>query len=298
LTVPYGLCAVNALSQPFPVAHALLQRSLRQVQALPGFLDQLVDVRVLDDQRRRDNHGVAHRAHHQAVGHADVAAAGAGAEVLGEALAAGLVAHDLDGADQAQRAGLADDRVPGQPGPALVEIRRRVLLDPLDDLLAPQDAQVLQRHRAGGRVARIGVAVGELAAVGDDHLGHAVADQRPAQRQVARGHGLGEGHQVRLQVVGLAAEPLAGAAEAADDLVHDQQDVALGADAFDFRPVAVRRNDNAAGALHRLGDEGGHPVFAQFVDFFLQLARHAAAEILRVFVAALRNQCGWLIWCM
>ena len=55
---------------------------------------------------------------------------------------------------------------------------------------------------------------------------------------------------------------LAQAAEAGDDLVDDEQDVVLLQDRLHALEVARRRDDHAAGALHRLGDEGGDGVGA------------------------------------
>ena len=41
-------------------------------------------------------------------------------------------------------------------------------------------------------------AVGKLAAFFDQHVGNAVADDYAAERNVARGHGFGEGDEIRL----------------------------------------------------------------------------------------------------
>ena len=89
----------------------------------------------------------------------------------------------------------------------------------------PIDIQCRQTRGAGGRVARVGQAVGELAATAQQHLGHLVVDHAATQGHVAVGDRLGEGDQVRLHAIGLAAKPAAGAAEAADDLVGDEQDI-------------------------------------------------------------------------
>src|SRR6185369_8949959 len=89
----------------------------------------------------------------------------------------------------------------------------------------------------------------------------------------------GEGHQVGPEAEGLAAEPVAGAAKTADDLVADEQDAVLGADALDLGPVAGRRHDHAAGALDRLADEGRDLVGADFQDPGLEPARRDPAEV-------------------
>ena len=151
----------------------------------------------------------------------------------------------------------------------------------LDQVQLLDQLDVGQRHRAGHRVAGVGVAVVELAALVDQHLGDALADHHAAQRHVAAGHALGEGHQVGPEAEALAAEPVAGAAEAADDLVADQQDAVLVADALDLGPVGLGRHDHAAGALHRLADEGGHLVGADFEDLVLEPARGHAGRTLR-----------------
>ena len=86
---------------------------------------------------------------------------------------------------------------------------------------------------------------------------HPAADDDRAERDVAGADPLRAGDQVGREAVALAAEPAAEPAEAGDHLVGDEQDVALAADALDLGPVAVGRRDRAAGADHRLADEGG-----------------------------------------
>ena len=58
----------------------------------------------------------------------------------------------------------------------------------------------------------------------------------------------------------LEAEHRAEAAEAADHLVGDQQHVVLFQHRLDLGEIGARRHEHAAGAHHRLGDEGGHGV--------------------------------------
>src|SRR3546814_4493755 len=77
------------------------------------------------------------------------------------------------------------------------------------------------------RMAGVGEAVRELAALLPQHLRHALADHDGRERQVARGQPLGQRHEVRLDGEAVAAEPLPGAPEAADHLVGNQQDVVL-----------------------------------------------------------------------
>ena len=71
-------------------------------------------------------------------------------------------------------------------------------------------------------MAGIGVTVGELSALGLEHLGAAITHQDTAQRLVTIGHRLGEGHQVGFHFEVVGTEPLAQAAETTDHLVADQ----------------------------------------------------------------------------
>ena len=67
----------------------------------------------------------------------------------------------------------------------LLEIGAGVGAHALDQPFALDDLEVLQPDRAGDRVAGIGVAVEELAALVDQRRGDAVADEQRRQRQVA-----------------------------------------------------------------------------------------------------------------
>ena len=76
---------------------------------------------------------------------------------------------------------------------------------------------------------------------------HALRRDHGAERHVARGQALRAGHEVGLDAVALAAEPGAEPAEAADDLVRDEQHVVRVAELADRGPVARR----AAGSRRR-----------------------------------------------
>ena len=168
--------------------------------------------------------------------------------------------------------------MPGQAGEALLQVRSRVVGHLGHQLLFLDDADVFQRRRAGHGVARIGKAVREFAALLDQDLGHPVAHQHPAQRHIARGDALGKGDQVGLDAEQLGAEPAPQAAETADDFIGDEQDAVLVADALDFRPIRRWGDDDAARALHRFADEGGHLVGADFQDLVFQPAGRLQAE--------------------
>ena len=92
-----------------------------------------------------------------------------------------------------------------------------------------------QRGRAGERVARVGVAVeegAELLVLAEEALVDALGGERRRQRQVAAGDALGQAHEVGRDVLVLAREHPARAAEAGGHLVADQQHAV---------PVAQRR---------------------------------------------------------
>ncbi|NEO28510.1 MAG: primosomal protein N', partial [Kamptonema sp. SIO4C4] len=110
-------------------------------------------------------------------------------------------------------------------------------------------------------------------AVADQGGRHALAHHHGGERQVAGGDALGHGHQVGLDAVAVGTEPVAQPAEAADHLVGHQQHIVAPADLLHPRPVALRRDDHAAGALDGLADEGGDAVGAQLHDTAAQLLR-------------------------
>src|SRR5207248_4122397 len=87
---------------------------------------------------------------------------------------------------------------------------------------------------------------------------YALPDDDPAEWHVAGGDSFREGEEVGLDPVVLRAEPLAQAAEARDHLVEHEQDVVLATEPLDGGPVAVRRRVDAAGADHRLAQEGSN----------------------------------------
>ena len=161
---------------------------------------------------------------------------------------------------------------------AALEVRCDIPGAGLDNIALAQDAQGCQAGGTADGMAGVGQAMGELAAVGKQHVGYAVAHHHAAQGDVAIGNALGEGQQVGLEVVGLAAEPVAGAAKATDDLVHHQQDIPLAADALDLGPVGIGGNDHATGALYGFGDKCRDLVLAQLVYLRFQLSGHAQPE--------------------
>ncbi|MCY1420806.1 hypothetical protein D9M71_364400 [compost metagenome] len=100
-----------------------------------------------------------------------------------------------------------------------------------------------------------------------------LATDHRAQRQAA-GDALAEQQQIRLDAQPREGEALAGAAEAGLDLVDDQHDVALVAEAPQILGEACVQRLEAALALHRLEDDA-----ADFldVDLHVEQALHGGA---------------------
>jgi hypothetical protein len=122
---------------------------------------------------------------------------------------------------------------------------------------------------------RFGTAAGEPLV---DFVGH----QHRAHRRVAGGEPLRDGHQVRLTGFGFAREQRAGAAEARDHLVGDEQDAEAPARVAHRLQPARRRHDHAARALDRLAEERGDVVGAERRDLRLERGDRGGDQRLRV----------------
>ena len=130
-------------------------------------------------------------------------------------------------------------------------------------------------------MAGVGVAVPEHAELGrllGDRLVDTLRHHGRGEWHVTAGQRLGAGDDVGLHVVGLAAPHPAGAAEAADHLVGDQQDVVVLQDRLDQVEVPGRRRDDAARPHYRLGNEGRDVFRAFLLDQRLQLPSEARGE--------------------
>ena len=132
----------------------------------------------------------------------------------------------------------------------------------------------------------------EVGAGVDEGLVDRFLQDHAAERQVPAGDALGEGDHVGDDLPALDAEVVPEAAEAGDDLVGDQQHLVLVADGADALEVAGRRHDDAADALHRLGDERADGVRALALDDALELvgAGDAAVGIRQVELAAVAER--------
>jgi len=179
------------------------------------------------------------------------------------------------------------------------EIGAGLVTGAFDELLLLDQRQVDARHRAGHRVARVGVAVGEFAPLLDQYVRDPVANHDAANRQVAGRQSLGDRHQVGADSVQVGTKPVSGAARSPQiHLVGDQQDAVLVADALDLGPVGFRRDDHAARALDRLADERRDAVGAEFLDLLIEGTRDLQPELGRRQVAAVAYQYGCGMWTM
>lgn len=244
-----------------------------------------LDLVGIDDQWRRHHQRVAQCAQQHAV------ALQHGADLLGdlqfggEGLAGVFVGHEFQRRHQADAPRLADQRVSCECLDAGLE-RRGDFANVADDVQLVIKVQGLQRYRSGNRVTAVGIAMAEaaegLALVGDD-LVDAVADQQCGNRLERRRQALGAGQHVRLDAHGLAAPVVSGAAETADDLVSDHQDVVLAQYRLDLGEVARRWNDHATGAHDRLGKERADGFRPGFDDGLFQLFGQTRGKCLFAF---------------
>ena len=105
---------------------------------------------------------------------------------------------------------------------------------------------------------------------GHDDLANLVRDLDAAQGLIAAGDTLGKGHDIRFHPPAVEGKPFTRAAKAGDHFVGDEEYFVLVTDGADGGEVVVRRDDDAARALDRLGDEcaDGFRTFGQ--DGFFQ----------------------------
>ena len=103
----------------------------------------------------------------------------------------------------------------------------------------------------------------------DEGVGDGLADDGAAHGNVAAGDALGDGHEVGGDVPVLAGEHLAGASEAGDDFVGDEEAAVAVTDFPKHGPVVVGGDDGAVGAGDGLGDDGGDGLGALELDDIL-----------------------------
>ncbi len=146
---------------------------------------------------------------------------------------------------------------------------------------ALHDVEIGHADGAADRVAGIGEAVHDRPVFRRgvlQHIPDLVRDHRGRDREIGAGDALGQGHDIGLELVEPGGEPRAGAPEPGDHLVGDEEDVVLGEDCLNLLEVALGRQEDAAGAHDRLGDEGGDGIGALALDHLLEIADHAVGE--------------------
>ena len=145
-----------------------------------------------------------------------------------------------------------------QPVHRRLEMRRE-FAHAADRILLHEQVERRDAGRTRDRVRRVRVAVRKLehvfgAAGGHERVVDVLLRDHGAERLRAVGHLLRDVQDVRRHAERFRARQRAGAAEARDDLVEDQQDVVRGADLAQALQIALRRHDDARRARERLDD--------------------------------------------
>ena len=113
---------------------------------------------------------------------------------------------------------------------------------------------------------RLSVAPGDAAGLAPERLCDAAGHDDASERQVAARDALCKGDEVRLDPEALIAEPRSESSETADDRVADEEHARVAADLGGAFHVVLGRRHDAAGADHRLDEEGGHLFRADPLD--------------------------------
>jgi hypothetical protein len=153
----------------------------------------------------------------------------------------------------------------------------------LHDLVALIDLDGLERNGAADGVRRVGVAMAELpelAALLEHRLVEIVLDGDGAHGEVSGSDGLGHRNGMGRHAHGLRAEPIAGAAEAADHLIRNVANVVFGEHGVDLGVIVRGRNNHAPCPHDRLGDEGGNRIRPLALDHIVEVLGHAGGELL------------------
>ena len=173
----------------------------------------------------------------------------------------------------------------------LGKIGSGVIPGSFDQSLTLDDLDVAKGDRCAHRVARVSEAVNEIAARlenVDDFLRH----RHRADRNISRRQALGHCDHVGFHADSLVAPPVAGPTEAGNDFVAHQEDAVFAADALDLGPIALRRDDDAAGTLDWLADERRDLVGPNFQDLVLDRLGAMQPERIGVHVATLVEPIG------
>ena len=106
--------------------------------------------------------------------------------------------------------------------------------------------------------------------------------------QIAAVDALAHGQQVRLNLVEVGGQHLAGSTKARHHFVEDKHDVVLVADLANLWPIPGRRRELLAHPDHWLSDDCGHRLRARALDYCNQVLRtHLCVSFLIGFVTAI-----------
>src|SRR5262245_40232950 len=176
--------------------------------------------------------------------------------------------------------------MPRQRSQSVLE-RRCHRADVIEHALLRDDRERGERNRRTDRMATGGEAVRELL-VGLASDGQAAIDLRRqddrTHREVAGGQHLGSNDNIRLDIIGLAAPEIAGAAEATDYLVGHEGNLVLAEYRLDGREVARRWRNDAARTHHRLGEEASDGIRVLLLDERLKAGCESEDEIRLAFI--------------
>ena len=192
-----------------------------------------------------------------------------------------LVRHQLQAAEQPPAAAVSHQGVVRQKRQALLKGGAH-LGGMGEDVPLLHQFQVAQRHRRTDRMAGVGEAVPEEAFLGagfDERLVHEFGNQYRGDGLVGGTQRLGDAHGGGPDAHGFGAEGVAGAPEAADHLVVNEENAVPGQNLLHLFVVAGRRHDDSAGPQHGFGDEGGDGLRAFAQDQVLQVGDDAVAEL-------------------
>ena len=238
----------------------------------------LIALRLIDDQRRRDRDPVVRAANDDAALTSCRGRLPADVQLGIEFGLGPLVGHVLDHEHQTLAADVADVRSVVE---LAVQLAEQIVAHGAGvggEVLVLDDLDIAEADRAGDRVPGVGEAVHEHPVWVGHHVEDCIGHRDAAERDVAGGDALGERGDIGLEAVGLLAEHLSGASESADDLVGDEEDIVLLEDRLDDAPIPVRRHHHAAGALNRLADHRRDRAGALFGDQLLELLRQRGQE--------------------
>src|SRR4051794_36296124 len=192
-----------------------------------------------------------------------------------------LVRNQLQRANEPYSPRLAHQRVVRQLAPALLEVGTRVRANTIHDPLLLQNSDISHRYGTGNRMTRVSEPMVELATLVNQHIRHPVTHHHARQRLIAGSDPLGHCHEVRFESESLITKPVPQAAKAANDLIGNEQDPVVIANALNFGPVAVRGNNHATRALNRLADKSSDLPGTELLNLLLQPPRGLQAIFFR-----------------